>query len=187
MSMPTAPGWPHDVGQLVDNLIETLPCRDQRPYPEVHVAAPNQAYATLLLDAYANGAAAELTAIAQYMHHHFTIPEKDIADLELCTALVEMKHLEMLGELISDLGLDPRYWRANCGYWHGSNVAYGSGTRQKLLMDIEAEEAAVAGYNRLLREIGDPAVATVLSRILADECVHLQLFHQALARVEARG
>ncbi len=40
--------------------------------------------------------------------------------------------MEMIGDLIRKLGLDPRYWRANRGYWNGSNVMYGDDTCRRL-------------------------------------------------------
>lgn len=182
MDDPSPPAWPRRIDRLVDTFIEGLPCRHPDPYPELRTFQPNREHAVLLLDAYADGAAAELTAITQYMYHHFTIADPAIRDLELCIALVEMKHLELLAELISGLGVEPRFWRANMGYWNGSNVMYGADPCQQLRMDIEAEEAAIAGYNRLICEMEDPEVIKVLERILLDEKVHLQLFHEALLR-----
>lgn len=182
MNGPSLPAWPKGIDRLVDKFIEDLPCRHPDPYPKLGIFQPNRENAVLLLDAYADGAAAEFTAIAQYMYHHFTIADPEIRDLEFCIALVEMKHLELLAELISGLGVEPRFWRANRGYWNGSNVMYGASPCQQLRMDIEAEEAAIAGYNRLITEMEDPEVIKVLERILADEEVHLQLFHEALLK-----
>lgn len=70
-------------------------------YPEPNVTQPNFFYATLLLEDYA-GNVSELTAINQYMHHHFMFDDQyeDLAELEECIAIIEMHHLELLAESI---------------------------------------------------------------------------------------
>lgn len=171
-----------DIHELVENFLISLPCRDPSPFPEITVSEPNGHYAKLLLDAFADGTAAELTAVAQYIHHHLTIKEKDVSDLQLCIALVEMHHLDIIGDLIEQLGGDPKYLRTNKGYWQGSEVSYGDSLIQKLRLDILSEEAAIATYHYLLAEIGDPQIQRVLERIIRDEQVHLMLFLEALKK-----
>ena len=92
-----------DLDELVRSFVFSLPCRDHSPFPETEITAPNRDYAQLLLDALADGGAAELTAVAQYINHHMTIGDKHLSDLELCISLVEMQHLSIIGELIEKL------------------------------------------------------------------------------------
>ncbi|NLY55436.1 MAG: bacterioferritin [Firmicutes bacterium] len=174
-----------DLEERVDEFIESLPCRAPGPYPPVKVKGPHPQYAQMLLDAFADGAAAELTAITQYFNHYLVNPDKEVARLQFCIALVEMEHLELLGELIEQLGGDPRYWRSNKAYWDGGNVAYGvKMTPSELLrLDIEGEICAIEAYERLITEIADPGVRRVLERIVEDERVHLDLFETALAHL----
>lgn len=75
-----------DTEKLVEEFLLALPCRDESPYPDVRVPQ-NKHYAQLLLDAFADGSAAELTAVGQCIQHHLTIKNRDIANLELCIAL----------------------------------------------------------------------------------------------------
>lgn len=164
-----------DIEKIVDDFIDSLPCKADEPYPEVEVETPNLRYAKLLSDAYANGEKSEMTAIAQYMHHHLTIKNKEIADIELCIALIEMKHLEILGDLIHMLGGNPKYRRSNKSWWDGGEVAYGDNTEFKLKLDIDAERSAIEGYKTLISEIKDKSVVKVLHRILADEVIHLEI------------
>ncbi len=173
-----------DIEEKVHQFVESLPCRFPEPYPEVMVAEPNAVYAQMLLDAFANGGAAELTAITQYFHHSLVMENQEVANLLLCIALVEMLHLDLIGELIEQLGGDPRFWRANTAYWSGGNVAYGieQNVGELLRLDIESEETAIDAYERLLHEIDDPGVQRVLMRIIRDEQVHLHLFQQALQK-----
>lgn len=164
-----------DIEKLVDDFIDTLPCKADAPYPDAEVERQNARYANLLMDAYADGEKSELTAITQYMHRHLTIQNKEISDMELCISLVEMKHLELLGDLIKKLGGNPKYRRANKAWWDGGQIAYGDSTQFKLKLDIEAEKAAIDCYNTLISEIDDKHVVKVLQRILEDEIVHLDI------------
>lgn len=171
-----------NIDQLVDEFLVSLPCRDPSPFPKIEVSEPNERYAKILLDAFADGTDAELTAVAQYIHHHVTIEEKLVSNLMLCIALVEMQHLEIIGDLINQLGGNPKYLRTNRGYWQGSEVSYGDSLVQKLRLDILSEEAAIASYHYLLAEIQDPKIQTILERIVRDEQVHLMLFLEALKK-----
>lgn len=169
-----------DIEQLVSDFFASLPCQSPEPFPEIEVSEPNERYAKLLLDAFADGSSAELTAITQYLYHHLTIEEKPVANLMLCLSLVEMHHLDIIGDLISQLGGNPKYLRANRGYWQGSEVAYGDSLINKIRLDILAEESAIAAYYYLIAEIRDPKIQKVLARIIEDEQVHLMLLLTAL-------
>jgi bacterioferritin len=166
----------------VDEFISSLSCRVKKTYPSGKVNIKNKHVADLLLNAFADGGNAELTAIAQYINHHLTINNKNVSNLELCIALVEMKHLEMIGNLIESLGGNPKYFRTNRQYWTGGNVDYGKTLCQKLSLDIYAETEAIAAYRELLRQIKIPQVRRVLKRILADEIYHRKLFRAAYAK-----
>lgn len=171
-----------DLEKEIDEFISSLSCRVKKPYPSGKVNVKNKHVADLLLNAFANGGNAEFTAIAQYINHHLTINQKAVSNLELCIALVEMKHLSMLGDLIESLGGNPKYFRTNREYWSGGNVDYGKTLCQKLSLDIYAETQAIAGYRELLRQIKIPQVRKVINRILEDEILHRQLFRAAYAK-----
>lgn len=165
-----------DIESYVNQFIESLPCKSAKPYPEAMVEGENLRYAKLLMDAYADGGKAEMTAISQYLHHHLTIQNKEIANTEFCIALVEMKHLMLLGHLIEMLGGNPKYRRANKAWWNGGEVDYGDSAELKLKLDIASEKAAIEGYKTLISEIQDRHIVEVLQRILEDEIVHVNIF-----------
>lgn len=164
-----------EIEKMVDDFLESLPCKANMPYPEVEVEGQNIRYAKLLMDAYADGEKSELTAITQYMHHHHTMQNKEIANVELCISLIEMKHLDLLGDLIKMLGGNPKYHRSNKAWWDGGQVSYGDSTEFKLKLDINAEKASIDGYKTLISEIEDKHVVMVLIRILEDELVHFDI------------
>jgi bacterioferritin len=175
---------PMSVGERANEFISGLPCRIQKPYPSAQIHATNERVANMLLSAFGGGENAELTAITQYIQHSKTISNPEYADLIFCIALIEMRHLDMIGTMIKSLGGEVRYWRPNHDYWSGGNVDYGNTDCEKLSLDIFSEETAIEGYEELIRSIAlekDPAMAQVISvieRIIEDEKYHLTIFQK---------
>ncbi|HBX24634.1 MAG TPA: bacterioferritin [Desulfotomaculum sp.] len=154
------------------------------PYPEVKVQRPNRFYAELLLEDYA-GQVSETTAINQYFHHHIMFEERypDLAELEECLSIIEMWHLEMLGETIRLLGVDPQLRTLTTNkqtYWCADYVYYGTALCDRLAADVAAEKAAIANYREHQRLIRDPHIVEMLERIIMDEEHHLKLFTEAM-------
>jgi len=152
-------------------------CSAPGPYPEIKVIKPNTYYAQLLLMDYA-GTVSELSAICQYVHHHLQFSSKyeDLADLEECIAITEMKHLEMLGETIKLLGVDPQYYSIEQNqkkYWDASVIFYGKDICDRLAADIAGEKAAINQYREHYKAIDDPYVKAILARIIKDEQYHV--------------
>lgn len=138
-------------------------------------------YARLLMDDMA-GITGELTAVTQYLYHHQVLHDRypDVADLLECTSIVEMTHMELLGETIIELGGKPKFGvRTNRGmeWWRGDLVYYGFDICDMLAADIEAERAAIVQYKRHIEIIDDEYVKTLLTRILVDEQHHLEAFN----------
>lgn len=173
---------PQPVETLADDFIQSLPCAINKPYPSTDVSFKNKEAANLLLDAFGGGDTAEFTAIAQYLQHTHTIENKEIANQIFCIALIEMRHLDLLGDMIVALGGDLRYWAANQSYWEGGKVSYGSNMCEKLSLDISSEQNAINSYHALIRnleKLRDPRLKQVIdliNRIIEDEQLHLETF-----------
>lgn len=146
------------------------------PYPEVKVLGPNQCYALLLKEDYV-GLVSEMTAINQYLYHHFEISffNEEIAKALEEIAIVEMKHLEILAKLIILLGEKPIYYSQN-SFWNGSYVFYGDNMLMQLQSDLDSELKAIEIYNKHIGMIGDPFIKKILERIVIDEKIHVNLF-----------
>jgi len=158
-------------------------CALPEPYPESKVIQPNFFYATLLLEDYA-GNVSELTAINQYMYHHFMFDDQyeDLAELEECIAIIEMHHLELLAKNIFLLGVDPKYRTITDNspmFWDASYVFYGTDSCDRLAADIAAEKQAIKQYRKHHHLIDDIHIKRLLERIIKDEEYHLKLFTQA--------
>lgn len=166
---------------MPENISSTLYHVDL-PYPEIKVEKENIRYANILLHNY-SGMVSEFTAISQYVYHKFKVfhsyPKLSNAIGKI--AMVEMHHLEILGELILLLGEDPRYWikkKDKRYYWDSKFVDYGNSIKEYLNYDIQAEVIAIRNYNKALDQISDPNITKIIERIILDEELHLKIFRK---------
>jgi bacterioferritin len=102
---------------------------------------------------------------------------QDVSDCLRGIAIVEMHHLELLGEYINRLGLYPTYsfyQGTRRMRWNSGFVCYGRNLRDMLDSDIAAETKAIEGYERDIRSIPDPVIQSLLRRIIEDEEIHVK-------------
>ena len=148
-------------------------------YPEGRVKGKNKRYAYILLDDYA-GKDSEMTAINQYMYDHYYSDKYDeeIADILRGIAIVEMKHMETLGELILDLGGDPKYtggYSTKGRFWTPKYINYNKELCKMLHADLESEKIAIYNYRKHIKMIDDIYIKKVLYKIIQDEIVHTKI------------
>lgn len=159
-------------------------CKLNISYPRIEVTEKNLKYANLLLNDFA-GPFSEMTAINQYFYQHLIVDKehKDIAEALECISMVEMHHLEMLGEIIVLLGGNPlpRIENGrNSRYWIGCDISPTQNIKKFLIENIKAEEGAIKAYKRRIAQIKDPKIVTILERIIMDEEHHLGIFQKFL-------
>jgi rubrerythrin len=80
-----------------------------------------------------------------------------------------MRHFRWVAELVVDLGADPTIER-DVVYVNGSQPA------DLMLLDVDAEDRAIAQYVAHSREIDDRRITRVIDRILVDERAHREMF-----------
>jgi len=186
--------FPYDVlvkfNQRGDGLVSTdmhkSECSAPGPYPPIKVLARNPFYASLLLDDFA-GLVSELTAVTQYSYNHFVTEEEEVGKLMECVSIVEMLHLEMLGEMIKLLGGDPKYVDSRGRFWTADYVYYAKEPYEILTSAIASEKEAIEQYRRHQQLIGDPYIVNLLERIIKDEVRHIELFVAALREMRSRN
>lgn len=151
-------------------------------YPKVHVTEPNAEYAKVLLGDYA-GHVSEFGAIAQYIFHMIVLEEDypDVSEALLGIAIVEMDHLDMLGDLINELGTPPQFRSCEdrrSTYWCATprNVDYSVTVRKALLSDISIEMKAIANYEKSIEQIDNEEIRCLIRRIILDEEMHIEVF-----------
>ena len=152
------------------------------PYPEVRVEEKNPYYADLLSEDYA-GRTSETTATLLYSYQHFSSfdSNEEFSKIIEEIAIVEMKHLEMLGKTIKLLGREPIYKtceasRGDCVMWTASNIDYSTRLKEMLEVDIKEESKAIKIYESHKRLIKDKYIKNMLDRIILDEKRHLEIF-----------
>jgi bacterioferritin len=120
--------------------------------------------------------AGEHAAIIQYLQHVWRMGDtgNDIPCEVEEIARDEMRHFRWLAELVVDLGSDPTIER-DVIYVNGSPPA------DLMLLDVDAEDRAIAMYLAHLRQIDDRRVQRVLERILVDERAHREMFRGFVA------
>lgn len=162
-------------------------CKINKPYPEIKVENKNIMYASLLLEDY-TGRVSELTSITQYVYQSFD--KFDINPLFSSTlsqiAMVEMKHLELLGKTIKLLGLNPQFKIINnipVAYWQSKYVNYSPDLKEMLKDDIKIEKEAIKNYQKDIDIINDKYIKKLLYRIIEDEKKHIECFYMLLNKV----
>jgi len=171
----------------MENQGQRRPQPKPKPYPMPDNLRPNQRYARILLNCY-SGRDSELTTIHQYIYHYMTATQDypQIAKAIHAIAVVEMYHLTMLGECIQMLGTPPRFTYRNGNrrvFWNSGLIAYGKTLREMLEADRRGELAAIDGYERAIRQIEEPQLQKLLTRLLEDEQAHAAILAGLLKQV----
>lgn len=146
------------------------------PYPEVKNVPANFAYAKMLYEDFA-GEMGELSAIAQYVYEHIGVKEKEIKDIMLQVAMEEMRHLDMVGELIKALGGRPIYVDSSGDSWESKYLKYRFLSLEDMMKyNISTEEKAIQGYEKAIKNTNHTSIKAMLDRIVQDEKAHIKIF-----------
>jgi bacterioferritin len=130
--------------------------------------------------------ASELTAISQYMAHHYQLDDSDFGKLAKVlkkTAIDEMKHAEKLAERILFLGGTPTT-KPDAETKKGQEIA------EMLKTDVALEQGAVDMYNASANACAaekDQISKQLFEKLLAEEEAHLDVFQNIQAHVEKLG
>lgn len=158
------------------------------PYPSIEGIGEDYRSAAIISPAYA-GMHGELTAILQYVYHSFYFEKAgmaETADIMIGIAICEMKHLDILGSLILELGIQPIFTALpprRCNFYNTAAVSY-SQTPQKMLMDdITGELTPIEEYTQMLGQLSDERVGAVISRIRLDEELHVKVLQEQLEKL----
>lgn len=160
------------------------------PYPSLDGLSEDRKSACIIAPAYCQ-AKSELTAIMQYLFHHFHFdylgfPEfaKTLEDI----SINEMQHFEILGGALIRLGANPVY-TANppqmSNFYTTAFVRYSTHPQKMLMDDIEGEREAIEMYEYMLTKLDNEQVAAIIQRIIMDEKLHLKALTQLLERLNA--
>lgn len=154
------------------------------PYPPVKIHCCSRANGFAMLDNM-GGMNSEMTVVSQYLYSSLVLEACDLELSSIFAAInrVEMHHLQIFGQLATQLGMDPKLWtRRGCQpvYWTPAYHRYSSDRRAILRCAIQGEEEAIEKYRAQCRQICDPCIQAILQRIILDEKRHIEIFRQCV-------
>ncbi len=121
----------------------------------------------------------EYTVILQYLLHSYMTPNKDVKKEMEDQAINEMQHLGWLSEkMIGNRGT-PRI--------EHTKVDKSTRTRDMLRADIKIEKKVAAEYDRVAKEIEEPDLKELITRIRDHELYHVDVFNDLLKEEEVRA
>jgi len=121
----------------------------------------------------------EYTVILQYLLHSYMTPNKDVKKEMDDQAINEMQHLGWLSEKMVGRKGTPRI--------EHTKVDKSTKTTDMLRADIEIEKKVAAEYDRAAKEIEEPDLKELLTRIRDHEVYHADVFDDLLKEEENRG
>lgn len=158
------------------------------PYPSTDNLLPDPSAAKIIAPAYAS-AHSELATVLQYTYHTFWFEQERQAETQYLLegiSVCEMHHLDILGTTLLKLGTDPKFAahpHASANFFNTSSISYSKTPVKMLLDDVAGEMGAIKGYEAMLRQLRNEAVAAVIQRILLDEYLHLDRLRAAFSEL----
>ncbi len=137
----------------------------------------------IVTKAYA-GREGELTSVLQYVYQSIVLGQRGERELSMLLQRIaseEMRHLQIVGSLITRLGAPPLFTACPpypVGYYSASCVNYAKETEEMLAADVASEENSVKAYAGMLKEIENPAAAEIILAVMKEEEEHLRLLRR---------
>lgn len=149
------------------------------PYPKVQVEKQDIELAKQIYSLYA-GSVSEDICIHSYIFQALILEDnEDLKKILKGIAVVEMHHLEILGQLIKELGLTPifgSFQNDKLRWLSGEDVRYDKNINEMLLNDIKAEKETIKKYEMIIKNTSDEYIRHILKRIILDERLHVEIF-----------
>ena len=160
--------------------MDKMNCHLDMDYPAVQTSGQNIYYASLLTQDFA-GAGGEMSAITQYFYQHLITLNQHIefADSLKCISMVEMHHLDIIGQLIMLYGGDPQIKTVipnRCHYWSSNHLSTTKTIQVFIRQNIISETKAISAYKTRLKQLNDPLAQPIIERIIMDEEHHIEIF-----------
>lgn len=153
------------------------------PYPSVENVRKNPTDAKKLMNLY-GGKISETGAVLTYAYQSYIVKKEnpELASMLKQVALVEMKHHELLGTAIYNLGGLPVIAGRNA-YYFAAWQNYSVRPEEFLAQNVREEEATIREYERVGKLLTAPEVRELLERIAEDEKLHVKLFSESVAKM----
>lgn len=158
-------------------------------FPTTDGICPDAYSLAVISPAYASSTG-ELNAILQYFYHFFNFEQqglKEYAETLEGIAIAEMLHLKLLGETITALGSQPIYCQyppTAYNFYSTKFVSYSRNLVNMIEDDIMDEKHAICQYKKMLTRLKNEQVKAIVSRILEDEKLHLEVLKNILNKLK---
>lgn len=158
--------------------------RENAPYPDVKMPYKSIYEVRLIMPAY-GGQSSETTAVMTYIYQNYILFENyaEIGKVIKGIAITEMRHHEMLGKAIKEFGGNPII-AGNYKYWQGGFVNYATDIKMILDRNIIMEKKAIAEYREIIKLSKCDELKKVITRIIADEEVHILTFDKLRSELD---
>jgi bacterioferritin len=150
------------------------------PYPEIRIEKKNNNLAKHIFSSYAS-CVSEDVAIHNYIYQSLIIDNEEIKKILRGIAIVEMKHLSILGLLLKELGFKPLFLSTNDNnteWFSGKFINYETNLNNILQDNIKSEKAAIKNYEKIISIADDKYVISIIKRIILDERLHIEIFEK---------
>lgn len=159
----------------------------KEPYPSLEGIGENPRDLQIVYNDYA-GHISEFSAITQYVYHQ--LEAKGEGDLQIGSSLlsiaqIEMRHLNIFGEMMIKLGGNPRFFYREDGVlrpWQGGLIDDERQIVRMLKSDIWLERQTIDSYRWQSSQVSQPPIGAMLQRLILDEEIHLRILDQLLAQ-----
>ncbi|MDR3288852.1 MAG: LysM peptidoglycan-binding domain-containing protein [Peptococcaceae bacterium] len=171
--------------RLYPGQVLLVPVTEHADPPFNRVSEPNLTYAIWLYDAYA-GKESELTTTTAYLYQAVILDRPEFDALLQPIAYDELRHLNLLGQILRQLGVDPRYGsfqKTRWTDWRSRYIHYQTDPCQILERNMRDEAATYYAYMELSQKISIPEIQNTLIQIACEEGHHCQCFANALQQL----
>ena len=104
-----------------------------------------------------------------------------LSDIFSYIAEVEMRHLEILGNMIRDLGGAPKYQSDRRSPFCAVGIEYDTNPDSLLAAAQKGERNAIMTYRKIAGQIQDECIRKTLERIIMDEEHHEKIFKELMS------
>lgn len=155
-------------------------------YPEIKENKKEDRVVMKLMEIY-SGSKSETTSVFQYLYQSFILHPKEkykeISDALEKIAICEMKHIEIVSQILLSMNVDPKFCKYIdnnqniCNYWSSGNVKYIKNIKEFLDYNIKLEEIAINDYNEIIKHTSSNNIKDIIKLIIEDEYAHIEAFN----------
>ncbi len=152
----------------------------QLPYPKIENLTKDRKSGKMLLQAFA-GLSGQLTMLLQYNLQLLSKDKfaKDVQKTLQTLALAKQKHLELLGNALLQLGVQPTYATLpNQVQFCTQNVCVATSAKQMIFADVVGETDCLATYQKMMFVIKNNDVLNFVERLAKDQELQIDTLKQ---------